>query len=342
MEIGIIGAGVAGLGVAYELRGADAEVTLLEKSRGVGGRTATRRKNGCVYDHGANYITPDPDLEGFMRGLEGERTDSDHGRLVEIEEPVWTFDSSGTISPGEERDRPALTYADGITRFAKNVLATTDATLELETRVESLARDGDRWRVESGEQVYRFDALVLTPPAPQTATLLADADWDDPRRAGLVGAIESVPYRTILSVLLHYPVELDRPYYALVNTDKDHEVGWCSREECKAGHVPDGESLLVAQMAPEWSLERYDEPEERIASAAADVVSELLDEPRLASPDWTDSQCWRHALPDEGVDTDVLARAESSALFFVGDWVTGEGRVAAAFESGRDLGRRLS
>lgn len=341
MEIGIIGAGVAGIGAAYELRGTGAEVTILEKSRGVGGRAATRRKNGCVYDHGANYVTPDPEIEAFMWGLEGDGADPDDERLAEIDEPVWTFDSSGAISPGEERDRPALTYTDGITRFAKDVFASADALLDLETRVESIIRDGDRWRVESEDSRNKFDALVLTPPAPQTATLLSDADWNDPLREALVDAIESVPYRTILSLVLHYPFEFGRPYYALVNTDKDHEVGWCSREECKPGHVPDGESLLVAQMAPEWSLERYGEPEERVAGAAADLVSELLDEPRLASPDWTDCQRWRHALPDDGVDTDILDRVADEALFFAGDWVAGEGRVTAAFESGRELGRRL-
>lgn len=47
MEIGIVGASVAGLGVAYGLRGTDIEVTLLEKDREVGGRATTRRENGC-------------------------------------------------------------------------------------------------------------------------------------------------------------------------------------------------------------------------------------------------------------------------------------------------------
>ncbi|MEM4780513.1 MAG: FAD-dependent oxidoreductase [Halalkalicoccus sp.] len=334
MELGIVGAGVAGLGVAAELRAGEADVTIVEKSRGVGGRAATRRKNGCVYDHGANYITPDEELEAFVRDLGADP--------VEIEEPVWTFDSAGVIEPGEKRERPALTYADGITRFSKEVLATADATLELETCVESIAREGDRWRVESAGRKWGFDALVLTPPAPQTATLLSDADWEDPLREELVSEIEAVPYRTILSILLHYPFEIDRHYYALVNTDRNHEIGWLSREECKAGHVPDGESLLVVQMAPDWSLERYGEPEDPIASAAAELASDLLDDPRLAEPDWTDCQRWRHALPDDAADPDALSRASDASLYFAGDWVAGEGRVSAAFESGRKLGGRLA
>jgi renalase len=333
-EIGIVGAGVAGIGAAYELREADAEVTLLEKSRGVGGRAATRRKDGCVYDHGANYVTPDEGLEAFMREVGSEGP-------IEIEEPVWTFDSSGGIEPGEDRERPALTYEDGITRFAKDVLSHTGATLETETRVESVGREGDRWRVGSEEDAYAFDALVMTPPAPQTATLLAGADWDDPLRGELVDAVEAIPYRTILTAVLHYPFGIDRPYYALVNVDKDHEIGWLSREECKPGRVPDGESLLIVQMAPEWSLERYGEPEEAIAGAAAGLVADLLEEPHLETPDWTDCQRWRHALPDEGVDDGVLAQAEERSLYVAGDWVAGEGRVGAAFETGREVGRRL-
>ena len=53
---------------------------------------------------------------------------------------------------------------------------------------------------------------------------------------------------------------LDVPYYALVNTDKEHDVGWVAREECKAGHVPDGETLLVVQASPAWADTHYDDP----------------------------------------------------------------------------------
>jgi predicted NAD/FAD-dependent oxidoreductase len=55
-EVAVVGAGAAGAGAAYVLDDADATVTVFEKSRGVCGRAATRRREGCRYDHGANYI----------------------------------------------------------------------------------------------------------------------------------------------------------------------------------------------------------------------------------------------------------------------------------------------
>lgn len=52
MRIAVIGAGLAGLTAARELAGH--EVVVFEKSRGPGGRTATRRgPDGMRFDHGA-------------------------------------------------------------------------------------------------------------------------------------------------------------------------------------------------------------------------------------------------------------------------------------------------
>src|SRR5699024_9052072 len=129
--------------------------------------------------------------------------------------------------------------------------------------------------------------------------------------------------------------------YALVNTDGEHEIGWLSREECKPGHVPEGESVLIVQLAPDWSAERYGESTDEIAAAAADSVAELLDDERLAAPDWVDSKGWRLAQPDDGVDTELLARAAADGLFFAGDWVAGEGRIHLALDSGLDAGERI-
>ena len=55
-KVAIIGAGLAGLTLARRLRGF-ASVTVLEKSRGLGGRMATRRSDNFEFDHGAQFFT---------------------------------------------------------------------------------------------------------------------------------------------------------------------------------------------------------------------------------------------------------------------------------------------
>jgi predicted NAD/FAD-dependent oxidoreductase len=172
--------------------------------------------------------------------------------------------------------------------------------------------------------------------------LLRAADWDADVRAPLIEAVDAVNYRSIWTAVLHYPFAIDRPYYALVNTDKAHDVGWISREECKAGHVPDGETLLIVQASPEWSAARYDaDPAENVADLAAQTA-DIVGDDRLADPAWTDHQGWRYALPDEGVLHGPVQSAEDEDLYCLGDWVAGEARIHAALANGLDTGERLA
>ena len=57
-DVAVVGAGLAGLVCARRLQQAGYAVTVLEKSRGLGGRMATRRIDGSPLDHGARYVQP--------------------------------------------------------------------------------------------------------------------------------------------------------------------------------------------------------------------------------------------------------------------------------------------
>jgi predicted NAD/FAD-dependent oxidoreductase len=336
-EIAVVGAGVAGLGAAYALRDAEAEVTVFERRDSVGGRAATRRRKGCVYDVGANYLK---DEDSRVADLISEELDEG---LVEADGPVWTFDGDGEISEGRDDDARKWTYREGLAALGDRLAEASAATVRTGSEVVGITRDAEadecQLTVRGGETTA--DAVILTPPAPVTAYLLDRSEWDDQLCADLRDAATAVPYRTLLSVALHYPYRADPPYYALVNDDEEHDLGWVAREECKPGHVPDGESLLVVQPSPAWSREHYDDPDDEIAVAAADRTAELLGDPDRYQFDWADVARWRDALPDAGADREVLARGADRDLFFAGDWVVGEGRVHAALRNGLETGERV-
>ena len=341
-RVGIVGAGAAAAALTYVLDGAsDAEVTVLEKSGGLCGRAATRRHGELTYDYGANYLKSDDDrVNDLVREVLG--TDG----LVDVTEPVYTFDREGVVTPGRDADEHKWSYEDGLTQIGARLFDATDATIHRRTRVEALARDSDgdgTWRLTDadGGEWGPFDALVLNPPAPQTADLLRTADWDGDHRDALLDAVAAVDYRTIWSAVLHYDFAVDRPYYALVNTDGDHEISWLSREECKRGHVPDGESLLIVQSSHEWAVERYDAAPADNVAALAELTAEVVDDSRLADPTWTDHQGWRYALVEEGATRGPLQRASEAGLYCVGDWVAGEARLHAALRNGLETGERL-
>ena len=338
-QVAVVGAGAAGTAAAYALRESNAEVTIFEKSGGVCGRAATRRQEGCVYEYGANYLTAD---DHRVNELVTDQLPSDG--LIEIDAPVWTFDGDGEISEGRDDQTTRWTYERGITQLSKRLIDAAGATVHRTTRVETLDQTGNGWQISDtdGHEYGRFDAVLLTPPAPQSADLLGQSEWQHADRRPLRETIASVSYRTIVAGLLHYDFELDVPYYGLVSEDDTHEVGWVGREECKDGHVHDGESLLLVQMAPDWSIEHYRDAPVELLDHIAEATAGLLNDDRLTEPTWTDHQHWRYALPDASVPEDSLDSATTHDLFFAGDWVTGEARLHAAVRNGLETGEQIA
>jgi predicted NAD/FAD-dependent oxidoreductase len=341
-SIGVVGAGAAAAAAAFVVDETvpDAEVTILEKSGGLCGRAATRRRGPVTYDYGANYLKDD---DPRVTELVTETLDTDG--LVDTAGPIYAFEADGEIRPGRDADDHKWSYEAGLTQIAKRLLGRTEATVHRNTRVGTIHREDEQWRCTDtdGREWGPFDVLFLNPPAPQTAQLLRDAAWDEPFRDDLVEAVEAVPYRSVWTAVLHYPFELDRPYYAAINTDKAHDIGWIAREECKPGHVPDGESLLVVQAGQDWSERHYErDPEENLATLI-DRTAELLVDDRLREPDWTDHQGWRYAIPDGAVRRGPLETAAADhQLYCVGDWIPGEGRLHAALANGLETGEQLA
>ena len=343
-RVGIIGAGVAGAGVAYALQHANTSdsvsISVFEKASTLGGRTATHRSHGCIYDSGANYIKSD---DPIISELITDTLSTDG--LIDVAAPVWTFDGEGTISEGEDGDEHKWTYEDGITQLATRLFSRADETDSVfrETPIDTISRENEQWSLTdaSDNDFGTFDVLVLTPPAPQSATLIGKMQWESDLREELHTAVDAVEFRAIHSVAAHYPFEIDVPYYALVNTDREHEIGWVSREECKPGHVHDSESLLIIQMAPDWSAERIEDSSESVAHDATELTADLFDDDRLSTPDWSDTRSWRNALPDTELTGDARKRGEQNGLYLAGDWVTGEGRAHLALKNGLATGKRI-
>ncbi|MDZ7689185.1 MAG: FAD-dependent oxidoreductase [Halobacteriales archaeon] len=327
LDVGVVGAGASGLATAYVLR-EDADVTVYEKSGVLLGRGATREREGCVYDYGANYVKEaDERVAVFLE----ETTE-----MVEVDGDVWTFDAEGNIGEGYDEDVRKLTHSDGVSAIGGDVLEASSAELRSKTRVVSLSPTDTNAGVviETEEARHGHDAVVVTPPAPQTAAVLRETI------PSVAESVAEVEYTTVLSVVLRYPFELDVPWYGLVNTDKEHDVGWLSCEERKPGHVPDG-SLLVVQASPEWSEHHYDDASEEVADALADSVAEILNDTRLRTYDWYDHQRWRYALALDGVDAEAVERAADENIYLAGDWVAGEARLHAVFRNGLETGDRI-
>mgnify|MGYP006283389381 CR=1 FL=1 len=339
-RIAIVGAGAAGLAAAYGLRTGSHEITVFEKSRGFGGRAATRGRHGCRYDHGANFITVTSDRVEQLLAAHLPTDD-----LVKIGRPIWSFDESGTISRAQEdalNGTAKWTYRHGINTLGKLLARHGPAEVERETRIEQIEdKDGWRLRDRGGAAYGPFDLLLLTPPAPQTAALLGSADSEPLRR--VQQRVADVPYAAQFAYVFAFDRTVARPgpFYGLVAEEDDHPLQWIGFEHDKPGHVPDGHSVIVAQTSPAWTAERVDEDPETYAVEMRDRVEDILVSD-LRQPAWYDVQRWRYAVPEAGLTDDQLPDGGSIGLFLAGDYVAGSGSVGAALEAGLDAAQRMS
>lgn len=336
-RIAIVGAGCSGLAAAWALRDSGAEVTIFEKSRGFSGRAATRGKEDCRIDLGANYFRAEtPEVHDLVYQRLPNKD------LVEIEKPVWVFDQSGKISPGDATldDLPKLNYRQGISTLGKLLAAETKATVHLQTHVELIKPVGDHWvlHFQDDREPHVADQVVVTAPAPQAHALFESSDLGDELASALTASV----YHSQFAYALAFEGESsDREFHALLNLDRGHPIAWLSYENDKAGHVQPDLTVVIAQMAPAWTERHYDTPREEIATMIEEQVRTL--QPSLRAPlEWWSGQRWRYAHPKTAAEAVVLRSGEPRGLYFAGDALYGKGRVHLALQSGLDVGARLA
>lgn len=156
VEILVAGAGVAGLTAARRLAAAGRDVLVVDKGWNPGGRLATRVTDRARFDHGATFFYAAggefaADLErwrqaGAARAWEGMPTGED----------LW-------------RGTPDMRGLGGV--LARDLKVAT------RTRLEAIGVEDGRWisRVEGGGTISS-NALLMTPPVPQTLALFAAGD----------------------------------------------------------------------------------------------------------------------------------------------------------------------
>ena len=350
LSVAVVGAGPAGLAASVALSGS-ARLTVFDKARGVSGRAATRWRDASDlegddfrwrYDHGAQYVSPDRDsaVAAFIREHAGEE-------LAEIDGRVVPFDDTGSVRLDQVRDDPGLrwTWPDGIAGLGRRLADVADAEIHLKTRVTRLDHGPAGWTIEAeganGEasSFGPFDAVLLTPPAPQAADLVRASNVGPVDGGALADALGAAVYRSQFSVVWAFDHAIERPVeaYALVNAagkggSGGHDVAWVAVESDKPGRAPDGASLVVAQMSDAWTEAHYDDDREDVVRAAAEALVSVWGP--LPDPLWTDTQRWRFSLPNEEVAAEPLTAASEHGLFIASDATAGKGRVHLAIEEG--------
>jgi len=311
VKIAIIGAGLAGVMLARRLREAGHHPSIFEKSRGAGGRMATRRTEAFAFDHGAAYFTAHS--EAFRTFLEPFIANGHvalwPGRFVRF--------SADTAAASEAEER--FVSVPAMNALCKAIV--DPASLHTQAQVAPIREPG-LVHDSADNLLGQFDWIVSTAPGPQTAALFAD--------------IAPVPLA---------PEHMSGGYTAMFGFAGAHDPGWDVAEvedpvigsiivnSAKPGREGPG-TAFVTHARTDWADAMIDEETTAIRPRLAEGFTRLtgID---AGKADYATAHRWRYAHANAGFEDGFLL-APDAGLAACGDWCMGGG-VEAAFTSATRL-----
>ena len=301
----MIGAGISGLICARQLVAQGVQVLILEKSRSLAGRCASRKFGDHVVDSGVQYFT----LRNPVVRKEVQSVSSD--QLQTISPPV--YENGKIYREGEER----FYLAGGNNRLGK--LLAEGLEVRKESEVRGVFPQGKKWEV-AGEL---FDGVVSSAPWPQSAALFGMRESE-------------VAFEPNLTACLEYLIPWDGGRYATLDSTGQDPLAWVGCENAKEGRIQKGKSVYVVQASTAFSREHLEaDPTWWIQDLQKRVEKEWgLDQEKRGA---TFGHRWRYARRSRGAPQ---PSALADGLYLCGDSVT-DSRVESVWQSGMEVAEKV-
>ena len=330
----IIGAGLAGITCARALQAAGRDVVVLDKSRGVGGRLATRRLHGTQAAHGFRVWAPQ------------------HPGLQALTEELVAAD---VLQPWEE----GYAAKDGGNAIAKYLAR--NIPINRQHRVVALSRQQQAWRIESevpnGDSTALMDVrqmhvrqVVLALPAPQIAEILERSGFS----AAATLPLRQVEYAPCVTVMAGYGDAIagwphqDQTYQNQilpVNSPLKQIVLDSSKRSQNTSTV------MVLHSTADFATGTLPIDRHRLEPAAQQLLQAAEAQvPGLAQPDWFQVHRWRYALVARpyAAAFSALSVPKASPILCCGDWCqppvperSPYRNIDAAFQSGQAVAQQI-
>lgn len=336
-DVIVVGAGLAGLVCARRLQQAGHRVGLVEKSRGLGGRLATRRLQGMPLDHGTRYLAPHSDrLQQLTQHWR------EQGMLAPWQPRTYALNATGDLH-AQPLTRPCLVAPAGVSVIGKTLAQ--GLTIHRQQRAIKLTPTAPQtWRLtaERAEDQslveHQAKAVVLALPAPQILPMLAPLTSVAPVQP-LLTALQTVTYAPIITVMAQYDVPAGRPTDPLpgsptaawmVEGHPATPLFWVGLDSSKRSVA--GLNVVIhssAAFARSWLEMPNLQP---VGAALLAQTSDLI-ATWIATPQHWQVHRWRYGLVETPAAATTIATPAPWALVACGDW-GGQANLDTALASG--------
>ena len=305
----VLGAGIAGITAARKMVAAGFSVCLLDKSRGLGGRFATRRIEGQSFDHGAQFFTA-------------------RGKVFSAEVQNWV--EAGIArpwfgKPGHER----FWGVGGMNRLAKELSVGLD--VRRDQKVEWVGFSDGVWSVRSNQGALEGYRLLLTNPAPQAVDLLVTSEVDC--CAEFLDTLNVIEYEKCISLMLLLGSELGLSESGIIQSEEAEPIATITETSVKG--ITDLPGIVI-QSGPEFAEENFGASPDTVFKRLTDAlpISGNLDVEGMSVQKWRFAKRKDHALEC------FFNEDESNFIWHSGDGYNAP-RIEGAFLSGERVAESI-
>ena len=299
----IIGAGLSGLNTAKKIKDlALGSALVLEKSRGVGGRMATRRTMETRFDHGAQFYRLKADIRNLHQFWSQESINQH-----------WFVSSKGDH----------WCAGAGMTALSKAISHNLEIGLDKE--IQSIHFENNLWKlVSKNDEEWYCRNLIISAPLPQTIKLLEEVASKDLLDRDAFTEIKKINYTKALIglVTLHEDIEVDSSGYVEFQSGEFFSI---------ADQKKKGVSLIPAltlTMSPEFSDEEFDYADDVILNK---ILKLFLNNYPNAKIKAAELKKWRYCQPTSQSKKLFLEIAKN--LYLIGDAFGGSSLLGAVRSS---------
>lgn len=292
-RVAIVGAGMAGAACARTLLDAGCEVTVFDKSRGVGGRMATRRASWSAdgvsaqtshFDHGApGFEAASPAFRAMLETLQ-KPNENTSGTATTWRPRLRLQHQAAEGTQAQSEAQTLWVTQPDMPALCRHLLR--GAQIATEHTVTALQAHAHGWQLQVAEAASSalFDAVIVAIPPPQAAPLIAP---HEPGWASTIGGHAMSPCWTLMAVTSD-PMDPpgNAPGWDLMRPAQP-PLSLIIRQDAKPGRPRlKGHALWVAHAQAAWSQAHLEGEPDRVK-----VLLQQALEAAVGSP-----LRWQHAV----------------------------------------------